>query len=70
VSGSILVNGEKNIEVKMNENNGSYKYLLDYNRIIHHLAFVVANNKNIIGAILKHKEGKTFKFIIRNIFFL
>jgi len=34
------------------------------------LTTMIAESPSLIGAVLKHKEGKTFRFLIRNIFFL
>lgn len=43
------------------------EYLLDQNQILFSIARLIYRNQNLVSSVLKHKEGKTFKYIIRNI---
>jgi hypothetical protein len=43
------------------------KYLFDSQAILHVISNEVARNPLYVGSVLKHREQKTFKYIIRNI---
>ena len=47
--------------IEMNE------YLLDSNQILLAISNKIFKNPLLVGCVLKHKEQKTFKYIIRNI---
>ncbi len=38
--------------------------------ILSHLTYILTHTPILVQSLLKHKESKTFKFIIRNIYFL
>ena len=46
------------------------RYLFDYVSILSHLTYLMTHTPILVKSLLKHKDGKTFKFIIRNLFFL
>jgi hypothetical protein len=43
------------------------KHLFDSSSILHIIANEVVQNPLYVGSVLKHREQKTFKYIIRNI---
>lgn len=43
------------------------KYLFDSSAILHVISNEVIQNPLYVGSVLKHREQKTFKYIIRNI---
>jgi hypothetical protein len=43
------------------------EYLLDSNQILLAISNEIAKNPLLVGSVLKHKEQKTFKYIIRNV---
>ena len=45
-------------------------YLFDSVSILSHLTYVFTHTPILVRSLLKHKEGKTLKFIFRNLFFL
>lgn len=45
-------------------------YLFDSVSILSHLTYVFTHTPILVKSLLKHKEGKTLKFIIRNLFFV
>ena len=60
------------VEIKQNQQHSSAtiemsEYLLDSNQILQAISNELYKNKLLIGSVLKHKEQKTFKYIIRNI---
>lgn len=46
------------------------QYLFDKVCILSHLRFLIAHNPMLLQCLLRHKEGKTFKFIVRNLYYL
>lgn len=42
-------------------------YLFDVHSILHAIALEVSKNASLIGSVLKHRDQKTFKYIIRNV---
>ena len=46
------------------------RYLFDYVDILGHLSFIITHTPILLQALMKHKDGKTYKFLIRNIYFL
>ena len=45
-------------------------YLFDFVTILSHFTYMITHSPILVRSLLKHKEGKTFKFIIRNLYFL
>lgn len=45
-------------------------YMFDYLTIMSNLTFLITHQPILVRSILRHKDGKTFKFIIRNLYFL
>lgn len=45
-------------------------YLFDSIQLLSHFTFMSTHSPILIHSLLRHKEGKTFKFIIRNLYFL
>lgn len=45
-------------------------YMFDFITIISTLNYLITHQAILVRSILKHKEGKTFKFLIRNLYFL
>lgn len=46
------------------------EYLFDINCILNVISNEISKNPSLIGVVLKHKEQKTYKYIIRNVFSL
>ena len=46
------------------------EFLFDTNCILNVISHEISKNPSLIGVVLKHKEQKTYKYIIRNIFSL
>jgi len=44
--------------------------LFDYVTLLSHLTYLITHTPILVRSMLKHKDGKTFKFIIRNLYFL
>jgi hypothetical protein len=51
--------GEKSIEM--------CEYLFDQKEILHVISNEIIKNNLLVGSVLKHKDMKTFKYIVRNI---
>lgn len=45
-------------------------YLFDSIQLLSHFTFMSTHSPILIHSLVRHKEGKTFKFIIRNLYFL
>jgi len=45
-------------------------YMFDFLTIISTLNYLISHQAILVRSILKHKEGKTFKFLIRDLYFL
>ena len=46
------------------------RYLFGVESILRHLTYILTHNPMLVQSLLKHKDGKTFNFIIRNIYYL
>ena len=45
-------------------------YTFDYLTIMSNLTFLITHSPVLVRCLLRHKDGKTFKFLIRNLYFL
>lgn len=45
-------------------------YLFDYTSILSHLTYLFTQSPLLVRSMLRHKDGKTFKYIVRNLYFL
>ena len=43
------------------------EYLFDQKEILHVISNEIIKNNLLVGSVLKHKDMKTFKYIVRNI---
>lgn len=56
--------------IKPTEALKGHHYIFDFMTLLMHLTFAFNHNPSLVGALLKHKDGKTLKFLIRNLYFL
>jgi len=62
---------EKSIKIKDSETKiKSQRYFFDILSILSHLTYIMTHSPILVQSLLKHKEQKTYKFIIRNIYYL
>lgn len=58
------------VRVTVPDNLQSKKYLFNFVSILSHITFLLTHTPILVSTLIKHKDGKTFKFLIRNIYFL
>ncbi|CDW84627.1 ubiquitin hect domain family protein [Stylonychia lemnae] len=58
--------------IKLIDHNHSiqhFKHIFDTQSILSHLTYIMTHNPMLVQSLLKHKDGKTYRFIIRNIYY-
>lgn len=44
--------------------------MFDYVSILSHITYLITHNPILVKSVLKHKDAKTYQFLIRNLYFL